>query len=232
MRTYNIIIRMPKDQELFVAAYAATISYEKKLRLLKIPFQTFLVTEQNWLTDLLIPMTTHIVEDMNDVFGIHFDLSVDMKDEDIIAIGKSGKHAAYACGVMLGLTEVETLVPLQSKETKFDLTFLPWGIKATNFICNLSIKFDGILINGLEPFQSKIVVGQRSIATYIASCMGKSVLELYSLEDYPREFLSKWDNPQYSMLCCEKKEDFDNNFHIIYRSIEKKINAIIPKSRN
>jgi hypothetical protein len=56
--------------------------------------------------------------------------------------------------------------------------------------------------------------------------MNKSVLELYSLEEYSKEFLSKWSNSQYRMLCVEKKEALDHNHHIIWRALEQKINAI------
>lgn len=224
MRTFKILIKFPKDEELIVAAYAAVAMYERKLRSLKVPFQTFIIAEESWLTELIIPPMTFISENIDDVFGTSFDMIVDMRDEDIISLGKSGKHAAYCCGVMLGLSEVHELVPVE-EEINFDVCYIPWSEKSLEFGNDLLHKFD-LKFTNLAPTYSKVVVGFRSIATYLAACAGRSVLELYSLEDYPREFLSKFSNPQYSMLCVQKKEDIENSYHIIYRALERKLNAI------
>lgn len=233
MRTYNCLFKMPKDEQLFVAAYAAISTYEKKLRNLKLPFQIFLLTKENWLTDLIVSSMNFIVESLDDVSNIHFDMAIDLKDEDAIAIGKSGKHAAQAFGFMMGLTEVTELVVIPPEEIKYDLCIIPWSTKSIELINSIRTRFPDITFNDTEATRSRIVCGCRSIATYISACMNKSVLELYTLEDYPKEFLSKWSNHQYRMLCVEKKEAIDANHHIIWRALEQKINGIVQgQSRN
>lgn len=47
---------------------------------------------------------------------------------------------------------------------------------------------------------SDMIVGPRSAATYIACCLEKRVVELYPITDN-RRWLSKWDNPNYQMIC-------------------------------
>lgn len=50
-----------------------------------------------------------------------------------------------------------------------------------------------------QIFRSEMVVGPRSLTTYIASALDKRVVELYPTNRY-QNWLAKWGNPNYQML--------------------------------
>src|SRR5689334_1125096 len=101
MRTFNNIFVMPKDSELFIAAWSAICAFEDKLRSHRYPFQTVIVCKENWLTKLIVSPMTFIVEDTN--VDMSFDLAIDLSDDRIIELGKTGRTAASVCGVLIGL---------------------------------------------------------------------------------------------------------------------------------
>lgn len=123
------------------------------------------------------------------------------------------KHAAIAMGLLVG-AEAKSLPDLSAcvdykEEKRIDVVLIPWGDTASynaivqymfnnkpdmNFECQL---------RGTPSLwriiHSDMVVGMRSEHTYIASALGKKVVELYPDDKYKR-WLSKWDNPNYSMI--------------------------------
>jgi hypothetical protein len=215
---------MPKGEELLVAAWAAVSTYENKLRRMKLPFQTFMLMEENWLTNLIIPSMVFISNKLEDFAEVKFDLVMDLDDESAIDMGRSNhRHAVNCFGAMIGLEQVNELVAIPSKEIRYDLCIIPWSSKAFEFIDSIKTKVN---VTTSTFDSAKIFCGTRSVATYLAACENKAVLELYNLTEYPKEFLSKHSNPRYSMLCGEGIESFDSNLHIVYRVLERMIRAL------
>lgn len=126
------------------------------------------------------------------------------------------KHAAIAMGLLVGaetgslpdLSAVER-VPVNLVSERIGVLLIPWGDTEgyKNIVHYLfgnkpDIRFEAgsaIDIRFWQVDNSDMVVGPRCAATYIASALGKKVVELYPDNKYKR-WLSKWDNPNYSMI--------------------------------
>lgn len=236
MRTLNLLFKMPKDDELFVAAWAAISEYERILRDKKIPIQTTLIAEDNWLENILIPATVFVTDNINNVKGMEFDIIVDMEDERATDLGKYSRTAACAYGAILGLHDVPELVKLvKPVEASHDICILFWDQESAFLVNKINRQWPLLTVAAVSQddptaadtaMKSRLVFGQRSLATYLAACSHRIVLEGYTLYNYSKDFLAKWSNPRYSMICVENEEALNKNHPIIWRSLERLINSL------
>lgn len=244
MRTYSLLFKMPNDEELFCAAWAAICAYDKRLRDQHFPVHTTLIAKETWLTNLLIPPMTFLANDEKEIEGMHFDLVIDMSEDRAINLMGGGKTAAACYGAILGLDQVNELVNVKTNfvESPDDVVIIHWNKEIRIFAYKIAEQFslnttevsEDELKNkpseSIKLLNTKIVFGRRSIWTYLAASAGRIVLEGYPLEEYDKTFLCKWNNPQYHLIGTQKKEDLDKNIPIIWRSLERIIqNAIVAR---
>jgi hypothetical protein len=231
---------MPQNKELFVAAWAAISAYDKKLRENAWPIQMTIVAPDDWITNLLIPPLMFTTDSIENVEEMEFDLIVDFTDDRILALAPYGKKASSICGAFIGFEEsVNELVTFKVPEKKYDVMIFPWSDESESLAYKVTQRFPDIISrnayecdegitedNYEKSLTSSIVVGYRSAETYLAASANRIVIEGYDLETYDRNFLTKWTNPRYSMVCVEKKEDLDKNLSLIWRALERAINSI------
>jgi len=238
MRTYKTLFKMPQNKELFVAAWSAISAYDKKLRDGAWPVQMTIIAQDDWLTNLLIPPLMFTTDSVDNVEGMEFDLVVDFSDDRILSLASYGKKANSICGTFLGFEEsFNELVIFKAPEKKYDICIIPWSEKSLELTSHKFLPLKITILDSREEdsekcritLQSSIVVGYRSVETYLAASANRIVIEGYDLETYDRNFLGKWTNPRYNMVCVEKKEDLDKNLSLIWRALERAINSLPRK---
>jgi hypothetical protein len=251
MRTFNLLFKLPEKEEFVVAAWAAISEYTRRLREASFPVHTTIISKETWLTNLLIPPMIFMVESMEEVERQHFDLVADLSEDRAISLGQTGRTAASAYGLIIGMEQVPELVKIKSPEVKNDLLFLYWDESIYKSLDSrlrkLGINYRTIEAKHLmdsewihdadgsvswylpEVLKSKIILGPRSIWTYLAASAGRVVLEGYITDAYPREFFSKWSNRNYHMLCASSQESLNKNIEIIWQSLERLIKTHIPQ---
>lgn len=138
-----------------------------------------------------------------------WDLAYQFTEEKAWAIAEATeKHVAIAMGLLLGaesksLPDLSGITFEEPKDYHVNVLFLDHG-DTWLFIDEYmrrnrpEVTYDWYFkIDQLAD--ADMVVGHRSAPTYIASALGKKVVELYPDDKYKR-WLSKWDNPNYSMI--------------------------------
>lgn len=167
--------------------------------------------------------------------GIHpdtFDMyrHIDLKTiEAFKAMNKF--HAAQIYGVILGCQAFSMFdipeSPLESEETDIlvireekDQTlweFLGRAFPELKVRCLIN---ERIIFSELIAVLQKatLVVGPLCMATYAASCLKKSVVEIYPT-NLSRSWLSKWSNQNYKMIVADKLTA--DNMALIARSIDQ-----------
>ena len=119
------------------------------------------------------------------------------------------KHAAIAMGLLVGAeaSSLPDLSAIQFDPSKvdrhIDVLFIDfgdmWMVVQGYLAQNRPELVHDLYYSIWDLFVADMVVGYRSAPTYIASALGKKVVELYPDNKYKR-WLSKWDNPNYSMI--------------------------------
>lgn len=151
-----------------------------------------------------------------------YDLAVTFNPESGYRLSEAGqRHASQAFGVQIG-SDPESLPDLSAVSEEVD-PLTQYEVLLMNFPCRKAIadrideknsriafcdgmsKFFGDELTGMGPIDfrtivsSKMIVGYRGPATYVASCFRRQVVELYP-NDVHRKWLAKWRNPNYQML--------------------------------
>lgn len=222
---------MPENDELFISAWAAIHTFEMKLKNNNYPVVITIIAKDNWLTRLIIPHQVFVTDKIEDVEGMKFELSVDMSDDRALQLAPFGRTAAACYGTLLGFDNVNELVKLQDKGCKQDIGILTWNLNSLMFannnierLLNISpaiCREDDMCNAGVEAIlTSKVVIGRRSIYTYLASCLNRYVIEFYPLDQYPRDFLAKWSNPKYKMIQVDTTEGIERNYQLLWRTLE------------
>lgn len=244
--SYKVLFRMPKDPELFIAAYAAISAYERKVKAMPVAINITLITEDNWLTQLLVHPSIFIAESIEETLDIKYDLVVDMSEERVKSLAREGRTAASICGTFVGLEHVnETQINLSKLSKEYSegtVAVISWGENSSKLITWLRYQFGinvrcldekefyGVEeINSFAALKCNLVIGRRSVATYLAAIAGKVVIELYSLEQYDRDFLAKWSSPKYQALYAKRDSDLDNGSEAMWNVVKQTIERTIKQ---
>jgi hypothetical protein len=163
-----------------------------------------------------------------------FDMVFQFDQDCAYELGKTTeRHLAQSFGIMIG-AETGSLPDLSDLEPAFyewemvvsqpyDLLLLEHEGSSTvlgfvqknhpNYEVHEMVADDPGIFGDVQD--ADMVVGPRSFATYLASALGKRVVELYPDDRYKR-WLSKWDNPNYQMI-------FGKDFPpaLVYRTMEQ-----------
>lgn len=232
----KLLFLMPKDGEMFLAAWAAIVAYSKKLSGQRIRVEAHLVAEETDLSDLIIPPTVRMFKSVAEVDS-DYDLVMDFSsDEDIknLTIATS-RSAATGYGILLGFEYVDELikVPNLVVEPTKDVCIINWGTGGAERLYNsITHRYPELVVEVLDipvdiysSFKTianyKAIIGERSILTYLACCLNRSVFELYSFEEHSKAFLAKWSSGKYYMMAVENKTAIDENLSYIWRQFER-----------
>lgn len=218
----KILLGMPEDFEMFLASLAAVQDYVYQQH----RQEELGAKSQEWSVDVWLPdhefmkpafpPEVNFVEDWNPRRG-EYDLAY--RFFPTVAYGlaaRSDKHAAQAFGVLVGsdpgsLPDLSRVAAAgKAYQENVDVAVLP--IEQQHDIVEMLRKnkpeLSVYVANGHGIFSAddvammastRMVVGKRSDATYVASCFRDWVVELYP-DDRHKKWLSKWTNKNYRML--------------------------------
>ena len=228
MKTFNLLFVMPQNEELFISAWAAIHTFEMKLKNNNYPVTVTIVAKETWLTKILIPSIVFMVDSLKETEGMKFELAIDMSDDRMTSLAPFGKTAASCYGTLLGFEFVNELVKIPDVDLLYDICIISWNENSHDFATKISNQVTKTIRVHEENIdkdiklilQSKIVIGRRSIATHLASCLNRNVIEFYSLDQYPRNFLAKWSNPRYKMIQVPTLDAIEDNYQLLARTLQ------------
>lgn len=239
---------LPKDLEACIAAWVVICDFVELKKEHGITPQVFiegLPDEMNWLPDwneqwldrLHIPEDyTPLMEEQEEQED-QWDLEFTFDVERAYRISEAtGKHIVHAFGLLLGC-EPETVFP------KLDHVVSLKNQSEDSILCHSAYNLDSAVLDktGLFPSpnlqtraitqatsiedmlklvaSASVVIAERSVTTYIASALGKKVIEFYP-SDRHRGWLSKWSNENYRMFYGNRPEMFVEQLPKILKSFK------------
>ena len=215
----SILIIMPKDEELFIAALSTVQRYQQDMKDREQHQRYYICSENKDLEFLLDCLYDHLKIDREEI-GNHrfFDLVFEFDEVTAYSLSESTeRHAATAFGIQIGSEpcSLPDLSLLNWPEVDSDLLLcnnIPQKLRDEVIeIINKRIPGSTILIENppehckpLDRFnlvgRSKVVIGVRSFETYLACCHErKGVVEIYP-PGVHRKWLSKWTHKKYQMI--------------------------------
>ena len=237
----KLLFVLPDEDELLLAAIAAIESYMAKLIAEKARPIVTLVCKESWLTDIVVPPAYKIVSSLEEATD-NYDMVVELTREKAQALANAtGRSAASGFGVILGFESVNELPRLfQVKDPEYDLGILSWeGESFSKFCRSANRAFPEVKIQIIPTFEhsidvhkkvfnSAMVVGYRSINTYLAACAKRALLELYPLTE-EKSFFAKWSLGKYWQLVLETPESIEDNYQLLWRSFERQATSFFNR---
>jgi hypothetical protein len=237
----RLLFILPKDEEILVAAIVSIKSYVAKLAMAKVTSEVVLVGEETWLTDILVPPMYMIVSSVEEALNLipGYDLAVDLGEKKSREVSnKTNRSAASGYGVILGFEIVNELprLPFIPEPVK-EVAIIGMGWASTAIKLFESANRKGIPTTILVPsgekeafykelLKYKMIIGNRSIWTYLAAAAIRPVIEVYSLEENEKNFLAKWSSGKYYMFAVDDMSYVEKNFALLWRSFERVYNGI------
>jgi hypothetical protein len=214
----KVLFVMPTDEELFIAALSVIQNYQAEMRKREL-VQIYYINSENIQLNFLLDVIDEHYKVASDELVNHrrFDLVFKFDAQTAYNVSISTeKHATTSFGIQLGV-EPSSLA---------NLSVLPWPeVTHDVLLCSnlpeklredirelLMVKVTGTTImtyDGKMPpatrvldcvGRCKVIVGVRSLETYVAACCeNKGVVEIYP-KGVHRRWLSKWTCPRYQMI--------------------------------
>ena len=212
----TMCVAMPQDPELFIAALVVMDKYIAQLktknvevtaRLMDVrPDMQFLLQDREWIFS---------VEELDDLYMYADDFKFIFDEKIAYRISeKTKKHAVEAFSIMLGVDARDSIFPDIKEEYRlhtpsYDILCISsphadysdlksyvakTPIQESLFVINQGDNSIEDMFKYMMDF--KTIIGDRSVYTYLACALGKTVIENYRYTTHPN-WLTKWGHEHY-----------------------------------